>query len=231
MDGDDIARSARLARQMAHLEAHPEVGVLGSWVQTFGAKSETWHFRRWDNFSRNLMLFGVTTLCHPSWMVRRELYEKYPYDPDFDHIEDREWLARVAVGEPETSFVALPEVLLDYRLHPDSVTGRHASLQQHKTREIVAALLAAHGVRLESGELDLYMKACLAEPVASDELGLIGALLDRVRQVTAKRLPDDFKVFREFWLKLCRRNDGGQALVNAFVKTSDFCFLAEKHDA
>ena len=95
----------------------------------------------------------------------------------------------------------------------------------------MAALLAAHGVRLESGELDLYMKACLAEPVASDELGLIGALLDRVRQVTAKRLPDDFKVFREFWLKLCRRNDGGQALVNAFVKTSDFCFLAEKHDA
>ena len=228
MDGDDIAHSERLARQVAHLDLNPTTGVLGCWVQTFGDRSEIWHFRRWSNFTRNLMFFGVTTLCHPSWMVRRELYEKHNYDPDFDHIEDREWLARVAAREPDIDFVSLPEVLLNYRLHPASITGRHATFQQQKTRDIVATLLKAHGIRLGNPELNLYMKACFAEATSHSELRQIGEILERVRDAVADRVPDQFKVFREFWLKLCHRNDCESGLIDAFLQTDDFCFISEK---
>ncbi|UOQ74426.1 glycosyltransferase family 2 protein [Hymenobacter cellulosilyticus] len=36
MDGDDLCHPERLAKQVAFLDAHPEVDIVGSWVQCFG---------------------------------------------------------------------------------------------------------------------------------------------------------------------------------------------------
>lgn len=124
MDGDDFSHPKRLEKQLAYLVKNTDTAVVGSWVKTFGNKQEVWHFRKWDNYSRNLLFFGVTVLCHPTWMLRKSLLLKYPYDDSFRFIIDREWLTRVASAEPSLKFVALPEVLLDYRIHESSVENK-----------------------------------------------------------------------------------------------------------
>jgi len=225
MDADDIARPERLAQQVAHMDGHPRTGVLGCWVQTFGERTEVWHFRRWDNYSRNLMLFGVTVLCHPSWMVRRTLYERHPYDEAFCHIEDREWLARVAATEREVEFVALPRVLLDYRVHADSVTGRHQAAQQARTGTIVARLLAAYGCPLSAPELEQFMRVAFTRQCRADEIEPTGHLLRRISAEVGRQLPDEHRVFREYWLKFCACNRVARDLANALFPAADFQFL------
>ncbi len=212
MDGDDIARPDRFAKQLARLKANPNILVCGSWVQTFGEKREVWHFREHSNFSRNLMLFGVTTLGHPTWMLPRRWLEQYPYDPHFEHIEDRAWLAHMAAMEPDGEFVAVPEVLLDYRIHGASVTGRHKSAQQRRTREIVARLLAAYGVELGADEFDFFCKLAFRETASAAEVAAAGAVLDYVARTIAPRLPDEHGVFEDKWQQFRRANAAAATL-------------------
>lgn len=44
MDSDDISLPERLARQADFLDAHPDVAMCGSWVETFGARTEVRRF-------------------------------------------------------------------------------------------------------------------------------------------------------------------------------------------
>lgn len=225
MDADDIARPERLEKQAKHLDDHGDTGVLGSWVQTFGGKTEIWHFRRWDNFSRNLLFFGVTILCHPSWMVRREIYDRHKYDDAFRHIEDREWLARVAAAERQIQFIALPEILLDYRVHSASITGRRQAEQQRLTPLIIQNLLSEYGCALTSEQLDRFMKVVFTQECDLPEIALIGEVVEHVSTTIKESLADDHHVFREFWLKFCECNRAASTLVNKYLPDRRCNFL------
>lgn len=225
MDADDIARPERLEKQAKHLDDHEDTGVLGSWVQTFGGKTEIWHFRRWDNFSRNLLFFGVTILCHPSWMVRREIYDRHKYDDAFRHIEDREWLARVAAAERQIQFIALPEILLDYRVHASSITGRCLAEQQRLTPLIIQNLLSEYGCALTSKQLDRFMKVVFTQKCDLPEIALIGELVEHVSSTIKESLADDHHVFREFWLKFCECNRVASTLANKYLPDRRCNFL------
>ena len=114
MDADDIAYPERLARQVAYLDAHPEVDLLGTGAIVFDNAGEvvgalpmvTEHqaitARPWAGFY----------LPHPTWMGRRYWFVKYGYDERALKSQDYELLLR---SHRTSRFACLPEILLGYR--------------------------------------------------------------------------------------------------------------------
>jgi hypothetical protein len=69
---------------------------------------------------------GENCLAHPSVMGRTEMFRKFRYSPGQKHIEDYDlWLRMLGEG---CVLEKLPEALLLYRLHPQSVT--HTKLKK-----------------------------------------------------------------------------------------------------
>lgn len=120
MDSDDISLPERLERQVAFMEAHPEIGICGTWVEILGGTGrQIYRYPSDPDTIKCMHLFGPA-LAHPSVMVRRNLLETlgHVYDPSFKRAQDFELWVRAA---SLTSIANLEEVLVRYRLHHQQV--------------------------------------------------------------------------------------------------------------
>jgi len=129
MDADDICRPRRFERQVAFLEAHPDVSICGTWYRTFGARKRAVRLPVKPEEIRARMFFSWS-MGHPTIMMRRSFLEQHAlfYDEEFRNCEDFDFLARAA---ELTRLATLPEFLLDYRVHDDQVTVlRHAEMKE-----------------------------------------------------------------------------------------------------
>ncbi len=123
MDGDDICLPDRFARQVAFLDRHPEVVVVGGRflvIDPEGRPLVTMAMPP-DHTEIDARHMGGRTmaLCHPAAMIRRDAAlavggycEEYVNAQDIDF-----WLRLAEVGR----LANLDEVLLKYRQHPKSV--------------------------------------------------------------------------------------------------------------
>lgn len=147
MDGDDIARPQRFARQVDHLRAHPScvaVGTRALFVDPDGAPI----FDYVDHFDHAqieaALLRPMIGILHPTVMMRRAaVIAAGGYANDYPHVEDLDLFLRLAeIGE----LANLPEVLLSYRVHAKSVSHAHTA-QQHKAGlRAVKAACARRGI-------------------------------------------------------------------------------------
>jgi len=124
IDADDVALPTRFEHQVAFLDAHPEVGVLGTRIDIIdegGRVLRTTDPPRAHAMAARRLLFWPP-VAHPSVMMRRALLEKFGgYDVGFERAEDYElWTRLVEV----TRFANLPLTLLRYRMHEGMVTRR-----------------------------------------------------------------------------------------------------------
>lgn len=112
MDGDDVALPERLARQMAFLEAHPEVGVLGTgWRELApdGTVLDVPPPPAADAAIRAL-LPRRNPLAHPTVVIRRAVGDAVGwYDERWPVAQDYDLWIRLA---PLTRFANLPAPLL-----------------------------------------------------------------------------------------------------------------------
>jgi glycosyltransferase involved in cell wall biosynthesis len=133
MDADDIAHPERLEKQLAYLEAHPEIGVLGTRTRfetTVANSSGMAWFVNWQNAITTpqehcVKRFVDAPLAHPTVMFRRELVGRhgaYSTDP---LPEDHElWLRWMDAG---VRFAKLPEELLTWHDHDARLSRTHAN--------------------------------------------------------------------------------------------------------
>lgn len=139
MDADDVCHPERFARQVAFLDAHPEVDLLGTACVTIDADGRlsgrfplaTTHAeicaRPWRGFY----------LAHPTWMGRAVWFRVNRYaDPAPYYCEDQELLLRTYAT---SRFAALPEALFAYR-----VRGRLAWKKLFRARVALFRAQAAH---------------------------------------------------------------------------------------
>jgi glycosyltransferase involved in cell wall biosynthesis len=123
LDADDVAQPERLACQRAFLEAHPEVGLLGTAareVDSGGLELRVIRPPEGDAALRR-SLIRRNPFVHSSMMVRRALVEQVGgYDTSFPVAQDYDlWLRLSAV----TRMASLPEPLVIRRLVPGRVTA------------------------------------------------------------------------------------------------------------
>lgn len=131
MDADDISHPDRLQRQLEYLQAHPEIGVLGTRTrfETSVAQSSgmRW-FVDWQNailspHDHHVKRFVDAPLAHPTVMFRRELVHACGGYSTEALPEDHElWLRWMDAG---VRFAKLPEELLTWHDHGARLSRTH----------------------------------------------------------------------------------------------------------
>lgn len=124
MDADDVAYPTRLEEQLAFLNGHPEVGLLGTQVEPLGSlragrpsSLATDHATIFND-----LMHGRHAMCNPTVMCRTALLREVgAYQPD-GALED--WSMFLRMGE-RAQLANLDRVLLSYRIHTGSTNGRH----------------------------------------------------------------------------------------------------------
>ena len=185
MDADDVCLKDRLAVQVASMDASPEVGVCGSWVETFGMGSpKVLRYPIDDASIRSWMLFE-SVLAHPSVLIRRDLLERHglAYDRDMPHAEDYDLWVRAA---RVTKLANVPQVLLRYRQHAQQVVRKHDAVKRQTARRIRAKQLTALGLAPSEAELDLHESISLWN-VAPTREGIAAAHAWLMKLVEANR--------------------------------------------
>jgi glycosyltransferase involved in cell wall biosynthesis len=113
MDGDDVMHPRRLELQLAYLEAHPEVDVVGSPIVSI---DETGTIRgargTRDIVGGPAALLRGVPFVHPTALGRTRWFRAHRYDARFVRAEDHELWCRTA-GDARLAMV--PEPLLFYR--------------------------------------------------------------------------------------------------------------------
>lgn len=120
MDADDISLPQRFSKQFDYMKKHPEVGVCGCFVRTFGLKEEEW---RYPESYEKVFLFMCSPFAHPAVMIRKSVLVENGicYNENFRYSQDYDLWERLY---PLTRFANLPDVLLRYRINDAQITRK-----------------------------------------------------------------------------------------------------------
>lgn len=132
MDGDDIAHPMRLEKQLAYLQAHPEVVACGTQVRyvdprgrvIFPTDNPLDHAAILEQLQRGLS----GSLIHPTLMVSAKALNRVEgYREAYRDVEDFDLYLRLSeLGE----LANVNKPLLDYRQHPKSANVLRRERQQ-----------------------------------------------------------------------------------------------------
>jgi len=131
MDADDISLPHRFAEQVAFMEAHPAIGVCGSWVEYLGQHEGTvMQYPTEHDQILTHIFFNKATFCHPSVLLRNAVLQKHQltYSSVYPHAEDFAfWIAL----HRHCRLANIPQVLVKYRRHSQQVSAQHQATQRH----------------------------------------------------------------------------------------------------
>ncbi len=128
MDSDDRCYPERMARQVDYLDRNPGIGIVSCQVVGFPPEQMRQGFQVYMDWLNSLQddvdirreMFVESPLPHPSVTFRRKVvqnvggYQEHGWAEDYDL-----WLRLYLAG---VSFARLPEVLLEWREHPERLT-------------------------------------------------------------------------------------------------------------
>lgn len=137
MDADDIAKPDRLLCQVDFLEKHPDVVIVGTWIQGFGRLRRPYiHRYPVANGEIQSSQYFENPFAHPSVMIRLSVFDKLgkPYCPAFPYVEDWELWGRVFEFGKAAN---IPEELLFYRVHPSSSNHRFSDVQKSAKKRLL----------------------------------------------------------------------------------------------
>jgi GT2 family glycosyltransferase len=130
MDCGDEMTPDRLARQKDYLDAHPDIAILGSWIEMIYTETNRRFTMEWPVEHDDIVhgLWKNMTLSHPALMIRADAFRKLGhYSPLYDAAEDYELCRRaMRVGY---RFHNIGEVLLIKTETRDSISWRKRRIQ------------------------------------------------------------------------------------------------------
>ncbi len=211
MDADDISLPQRIKAQVAFMNNHPEVGICGTYIKLIGSANETMKYYTEDAHIKANLLFE-TGMAHPAVMMRSHVLEncQLSYDSSFEVAQDYELWTRAA---QVTKLANLPQVLLHYNIHNQSISDRQAARRIDEATQLRLRQLQQIGVVPSKQELRLHHQICsfafLRQVATVKQIEQWLALL--LRQNREKQVNDQRalrKVVGDWWYKVCRATTG-----------------------
>ena len=140
-DHDDVSEPERFAKQVAYLDEHPDIGVLGTAHIEIPKNKVVPHPLTNEEIEERLMY--DCPLIHPSVMMRKNVLIEtgVRYDKDFFPTEDYNLYLRL-IGK--TRFANLPDVLFKYRKHESNTTSKETKQIRSIERRVFAYLETEH---------------------------------------------------------------------------------------
>jgi len=134
MDQDDISMPDRLAKQVAFMDAKPELGACGSWVSLINETGEiTSNIRMPSGKYLGARYWLQSPIIHSSAMIRRSALGDLRYDFNSEHVEDYDLWFKV---RKRSKIDNVPCSLVRYRMHPESISSRESHTQKKKSYEV-----------------------------------------------------------------------------------------------
>ena len=160
LDADDVALPERLARQVAFLDAQPEIGLLGGACRDIGPAGDPLGEERppQDDAAIRRALIRRNPFVHSTIVVRRSVVDRAgSYDESLPVAQDYElWMRASGV----TRMANLPDVLVLRRLGPDRVS---VARDTERLRAEVRVKLTA----LRAGVYPAWCGVFLLKPLAA----------------------------------------------------------------
>ncbi|QKG55507.1 glycosyltransferase family 2 protein [Hymenobacter sp. BRD128] len=166
MDGDDICHPERLAKQVAYLDAHPEVNIVGSFMQNFGASTYLNRYPAQPADTQVLTLFTLPT-GNPSAMMRTSLFREQGlrYNASLRQTEDYDFCARYI---RQLRIATIQEALINYRVpvrtQKQAILNERESVSDHVREQ----LLRDWGIPFTARELHVYNTLAMLERPPGD---------------------------------------------------------------
>lgn len=155
MDCDDVCRSTRLEKQIAHFLKNQKLALCGSAIETIGSGAYgTKVYPTGSDNIRAYLLFD-NPFAHPSVMFRRKLFTKHgmQYDEQSNFSEDYTLWSEVV---PRFRCDNLKEPLLRYRVHDASVTRTCSMEMDRQAMRVQRKLFSRFGLEPDEEELFVH---------------------------------------------------------------------------
>jgi glycosyltransferase involved in cell wall biosynthesis len=144
MDSDDISLPERLAKQQTYMDTHREVAVCGTWAKDIDSAGTVTGVRETpvgDDLEREY--WRPSPIIHPSAIIRRAHLNGLRYDDQIRYAQDFDLWLRL---KPQHKLANLPEHLLLYRVHSDSITLAQRHDQLRATYDIFRKCVEPNGI-------------------------------------------------------------------------------------
>lgn len=155
MDSDDISLPNRFARQVAFMDAHPEVGVCGTLVEFIGAREGIEEKETESHRIKNI-LFRTNQFCHPSIFIRTSVLRENNlyFDPALEPAEDYAFWVRLS---RVSDLRNIAERLVKYRIHPHQVSMRWSKEQSAVFDHVRLQQVRELGIDYSDEEAQLHL--------------------------------------------------------------------------
>ena len=156
-DADDLSHPERFAKQVAFMDAHPEIGMSGGALQLFGDSDGVWKFPL-DNDACQAQVLFTTPVPDGASIIRRSVLVR-------NHIGFKNTWPRVAADwlfmldmADVSRFGNIPEIVLYYRRGEQNISAMGPSMEarrevahlalggQHRTDVIFDVFRRFHGL-------------------------------------------------------------------------------------
>ncbi len=198
LDADDLARPDRLARQVALLERRPDLVAVGSdalCIDPAGRPLQPRLALR-TAFLRRHGSRWISACPHSSLVFRRSATAERFYNPTLFGAEDLEWIEWLA---RDGRLGLVPEPLVYYRLHVDSLSAARAGFHRLSGAEMRLRLSA---VRDETARRALATRDFSA--LGADPRGAL-APVARARVFLALAVAEDNPLAAAYFATIARR--------------------------
>lgn len=206
-DADDTNLPGRLERQVAFLDAHPEVDICGAWCTVLepGGK-KTLRRLPLTHTAIKSRLFVGTALVHPTVMYRRESMRRadLAYDNALLTASDYDLWVRAS---RLLTLANVPEPLLLYRMHVQQMTVTESPELLRSTDAIRSRQLRELLPECSPEQERLHLDSLWALPMGQERLARAGEWFTQLEMANAGRglfLPAAFRnTLGQCWFELC----------------------------
>jgi glycosyltransferase involved in cell wall biosynthesis len=128
MDGDDVADRKRLDRQVEFMEINTNIDICGTWGISISENGRKRYKIRNPVCDEDIKkrLVCVSSIIHPSVMIRKEVFNSVMYDENYKSAQDYKLWADCW----KYKFYNIPEYLIYYRKNVNGI-----SLSERKDKE------------------------------------------------------------------------------------------------
>jgi len=173
MDADDISTKDRLACQVDFMRRHPDVGLCGSDVVRFSDKNGDRIIQRTPKGTKRIRAYALfdNPFIHSTVLFRRSVIDRFKvkYDESYVNAEDYDLWTRLT---DLVSCENLDQVLLEYRVHRQSVTSRASGDMNWKGCAIAQRQLFKLGIAADDAQVAFHRQIGVGQAVMLQDDGL-----------------------------------------------------------